>query len=479
MITIVGLGPGDIEDLSLKAWNKLKAAKTLYLRTSRHPCAPQLPVRCISFDHVYESAASFAEVYSIITERIMRIAQQGTDVVYAVPGDPLVGEATVAQLMSLAKTAAIDVEIIHGISFIEPCLAQINRDALDGLQIVDALTAAAAHHPPLNPTLPTLLAQVHSRQVASHLKLTLMNQYPDEFRVQLIHAAGADQAQIEDLPLYEIDRSSQIDMMTSLYLPPLDKLSGFAALQNVIAHLRSPQGCPWDRKQTHQSLRPYLIEETYEVLQAIDENDPQALCEELGDLLLQVALHAQIAIDEGEFFMSDVLRRLNQKLIRRHPHVWGEASAKHAAASWQAIKQAEKNQAGQQSQSLLDSIPAAAPSLFVAHKYSHQAAKFGIDWPDISGIEAKAQEEMNEILTAPSDEDKVNEIGDLIFVLVNWLRWLNVDDPESIMRAANAKFYRRFRCVERLAAQNQKTIADLSLTQFETWWQQAKRAEDR
>lgn len=131
MITIVGLGPGDIEDLSLKAWNKLKAAKTLYLRTSRHPCAPQLPVRCISFDHVYESAASFAEVYSIITEHIMHIAQQGTDVVYAVPGDPLVGEATVAQLMSLAKTAAIDVEIVHGISFIEPCLAQISRDALD------------------------------------------------------------------------------------------------------------------------------------------------------------------------------------------------------------------------------------------------------------------------------------------------------------------------------------------------------------
>lgn len=376
MITIVGLGPGAVEDLSLKAWDKLQNAGALYLRTSRHPCVPHLPkhLNCISFDDVYETVDSFADVYVAIAERVMKIARQG-DVVYAVPGDPLVGEATVKRLLTQAAVAAIEVEIIHGISFIEPSLAQIRLDALDGLQILDALAVASAWHPPINPALPALLAQVYSRRVASDLKLTLMNQYPDEFPVKLIHAAGNRQAQAEDRPLYEIDRSSGIDVMTSLYVPALGKLGGLESCQNIIAHLRSPQGCPWDRKQTHQSLRPYLIEEAYEVLEAIDRSDPKSLCEELGDLLLQIVLHAQIAIDDGEFFMSDILRQLNEKMIRRHPHVWGDVEvngdAQKVTMNWEDIKEAEK--AGEPRESLLDGIPAGAPALFVAHRYSYQA----------------------------------------------------------------------------------------------------------
>lgn len=481
MITIVGLGPGAVEDLSLKAWERLQSAETLYLRTDHHPCAPQLPkhINRISFDDVYETVDRFADVYAAIVDRLMAIARQGRDVVYAVPGDPLVGEATVTRLMAQAADAAIEVEVIHGISFIEPCLAQIGLDALDGLQILDALMVASAWHPPINPALPALLAQVHSRRVASDLKLTLMNQYPDELPVKLIHAAGNRQTQTEDLPLYEIDRSSQIDAMTSLYIPALDPLCSFESFQNIIAHLRSPQGCPWDRKQTHQSLRPYLIEEAYEVLEAIDRSDSDALCEELGDLLLQIALHTQIAVDDGEFFMSDVVRRLNEKMIRRHPHVWGDAEvngdAQKVIGNWQDIKKAEKAAAGSPRESLLDGIPAGVPSLFAAHKYSHLAAKVGFDWPDVGGVEAKAKEEWGEIFAAASDEDKIKEIGDLIFVLVNWLRWLDVNDPESVMRGINAKFYRRFRYVERQAAQNKKTVADYSLAQLEAWWRQAKR----
>ena len=483
MITIIGLGPGAVDDLSLKAWDKLQAAETLYLRTRRHPCVPQLPkhLNCISFDELYESADSFADVYATIADRIMEIASRGTDVVYAVPGDPLVGEATVSRLLAQAAAAAIELEIVHGISFIEPSLAQIGIDALDGLQILDALVVASAYHPPLNPELPALLAQVYSRRVASELKLTLMNQYPDEFRVKLVHAAGTGHARAEDLCLYEIDRSSGIDVMTSLYMPPLGKLSSFESFQNIIAHLRSAEGCPWDRKQTHQSLRPYLIEEAYEVLEAIDENNPKALCEELGDLLLQIVLHTQIAIDDGEFFMSDILRHLNEKMLRRHPHVWGTVEVNGDAIkvthNWEDIKKAEKAEAGERRESLLDGIPTAAPALFVAHKYSRQAAKVGFDWHDAGGVAAKAKEEWGEILAATSDEDRVREIGDLMFVLVNWLRWLDVDDPESLMRDINAKFYRRFRYVERQAAQNKKTVADYALTQLEAWWQQAKRED--
>ena len=209
--------------------------------------------------------------------------------------------------------------------------------------------------------MPALLAQVYSRGVASDLKLTLMNQYPDDFAVQLAHAAGSEQAQLESLPLYAIDRSRHIDITSALYLPPLHELSSFEALQNIIAHLRSPAGCPWDREQTHKSLRPYLIEEAYEVLEALDADDPQALCKEMGDLLLQIMLHTQIAIDEGEFTMADVLRHLSQKMIHRHPHVWGDCGQPAAtlASSRRSGRQPRQPNAAMTRgpRSILDGIP--------------------------------------------------------------------------------------------------------------------------
>ncbi|MCY3798380.1 MAG: nucleoside triphosphate pyrophosphohydrolase [Chloroflexi bacterium] len=481
MITIVGLGPGSVNDLSLRAWNKLRDTETLYLRTSQHPCVDAISANCdcVSFDDIYERYERFDEVYAEIAARIMRIAREGGEVVYAVPGDPLIGEASVTRIIELARAESIPVEIINGISFVEPCLSLLGIDALDGLQVLDALTIADAYHPPINPALPALLAQVYSKSVASNLKLTLMNQYDDEFPVKLIHAAGADFAAVEDLKLYEIDRSPRINVMTSLYLPPMDEANSFETLQNIIAHLRSPEGCPWDREQSHQSLRPFLIEEAQEVLEALDADDPQALYEELGDLLLQILLHTQIAIDEGEFKMIHLLRHLNEKMIRRHPHVFGDVETTGDLAQlsriWHEVKRSEKARDGAPEESLLDGIPKGAPALFVAHKYSQRAAKAGFDWDDMAGIEDKFKEELAEVLSAASDKERVKEIGDLIFVLVNWLRWLGVDDPESLLREINAKFYRRFRHVELRAAQTGKPIAAFSLDELDVWWQEAKR----
>lgn len=482
MITVIGLGPGPIEDLSLRAWDRLKQCDTLYLRTRRHPCVENLPehLSCVSFDDVYENYDLFEDVYSAIVETILEIASRDQDIVYAVPGDPFVGEATVSRLLEAAQARALDVEIINGISFIEPCLAQIGIDALDGIQILDALDVASQYHPAINPAKPALLAQVYSRGVASDLKLTLMNQYPEAFPVKLIHAAGSSADAVESMPLFEVDRSAGIDAMTTLFVPALDPLSSFEAFQNIIAHLRSDQGCPWDREQTHQSLRPFLIEETYEVLEALDRDDPQALAEELGDLLLQILLHSQIAVDDGEFYMTDVLRIVNEKMIRRHPHVWGDTEvdgdSEQVTLNWEDIKRAEKAEVGKARESMLDGVPRAAPSLLVAHSYSKRAAKVGFDWDGISGVEAKAREEFEEILAAESTEGKIAEIGDLIFVLVNWLRWLGVDDPESLVREANAKFYRRFSYVEERAAQECKSLSECSLDVLESWWQAAKKA---
>ena len=480
MITIIGLGPSSIDQLSVRAWKTIQRAGTLYLRTARHPCVPDLPesVSCISFDDIYQSCARFSDVYAEITERILQVARRDGQVVYAVPGDPLVGESTVSRILEGAREAAIDVEIIHGISFVEPCLALVGADALDGLQILDAISVAEQYHPPINPALPALLAQLYSPSVASDLKLTLMNQYPDEFPVNLIHGAGSASAVVESRQLFEIDRSERIDAMTTLYLPPLDELSSFEALQNIIAHLRSPQGCPWDRQQTHQSLRPFLLEEAYEALETLDEDDSDALVEELGDLLLQILLHTQIAIESGEFTMADLLQRLNEKMIRRHPHVWGDVETtgdlRQLSRIWQDVKDAEKAETAVEEVSLLDGIPKAAPALFVAQRYSRRAAKLGFDWADISGVEAKFQEELAEVLSAESNAARAKEIGDLIFVLVNWLRWLDVDDAESLMREVNAKFYRRFRHVETQVKKRGKAPADFTLAELEAFWQEAK-----
>lgn len=481
MITIIGLGPGSIGHLTRKAWDKLHEADTVYLRTSRHPCVAQLPasLNCLSFDEVYQTFQRFEDVYAEISERILRVARRDGQVVYAVPGDPLVGEASVARIIERAREEALGLEIIHGLSFIEPCLSLIGHDALDGLQILDALSVAEQYHPPINPALPALLAQVYSRDVASNLKLTLMNQYPDEFQASFIHAAGEADASVESLRLFEIDRSSKIDITTTLYLPALGELSSFESLQNIIAHLRTPEGCPWDREQTHQSLRPFLIEEAYEVLDTLDADKPAALCQELGDLLLQILLHTQIAIDEGEFYMSDLLRQLNEKMLRRHPHVFGDAAPTSDLAQlsriWNEVKAAEKAGSDQQSESLLDGVSKAAPALFVAQRYSARAAKVGFDWLDIAGVEAKFKEELDEVLAAETTDERVRELGDLIFVTVNWLRWLGVDDPESLLRSINAKFYRRFKHVETQAAKQGKPLGDFSLDELDRWWQDAKR----
>jgi tetrapyrrole methylase family protein/MazG family protein len=477
-LTIIGLGPGELDDLSRKAFRILRQAKTVYLRTAQHGCVPCLPQQDIvyhSFDAVYEAAEDFEQVYETIVQRVLAAAQQG-DVVYAVPGDPLVGESTTTRLLAAARAAGVTVEIVNGISFVEPTLTLLGIDALDGLQVLDALQIAAMYHPPINPDFPALLGQVYSRAVASEVKLTLMNQYPDEFPVKLIHAAGTAEARVEDLPLYAIDQTEHIGHMTSLFVPALGQMSSFEQFQEIIAHLRAPEGCPWDRKQTHDSLRPFMIEEAYEVLEAIERGDTEALAEELGDLLLQIILHTQIAIDDGEFKMPDVLRHINAKMIRRHPHVWGEVSVDHpdqVVANWEALKRQEKADTGKQAEYLLDSIPKGLPALLQAYQYQARAAKVNFDWPRVDDVIAKFREELDELLVAETPEAQAEELGDLLFVLVNWARWLKVE-PETALRRANTKFYRRFQYIEQQVRAAGKTLNDHSLQELDALWDAAK-----
>jgi tetrapyrrole methylase family protein/MazG family protein len=478
-LTIVGLGPGEIDDLSRRAWRVLKQAKTVFLRTSQHncvPCLPQTDATYHSFDDLYEQHEKFEDVYAAIVERVIEAAKQG-DVIYAVPGDPLVGESTVTQLLARAKAENIPVEIVSGISFVEAVLKLARYDALDGLQIFDGLQIAAMHHPPINPDYPALLGQVYSRDVASNIKLTLMNQYPEDFPVKLVHGAGTDTPLVEELPLYEIDRSERIRHMTALVVPVLGKMSSFEQFQEVIAHLRAPEGCPWDKEQTHRSLRQYLLEEAHEVLEAIDADDPKALAEELGDLLLQVVLHTQIAIDDGEFRMGDVLSHINLKMIRRHPHVWGDVAVSGAGdvlKNWEALKAEEQAEnGGKKRESLLDGVPKGLPALLQAYQYQAKAAKPGFDWDKVEAVVAKVREEIDELSAADNDDERASEAGDLLFAVVNWLRWLKVE-PESALRESNAKFYRRFRYIEEAVAENGKPMQEHTLAELDALWEEAK-----
>jgi tetrapyrrole methylase family protein/MazG family protein len=476
-IVIVGLGPGDPALITLQAWESLQAASTLYLRTRRHPTVAALPpgLVCIDFDAVYDQAPDFSSVYQTIANRLLEEARSGHDVIYAVPGDPSFGEASVQTLRSLAQAAEVEVRVMPGVSFVEPSLALLGVDALDGLFICDALELAAAHHPPFPPDRPALIGQLHSILVATDVKLSLMNQYPDTHPVQLVHDAGTSSEWIERVPLHDIDRSSALGLRSSLLVPPLDPGTSFEAFQEMVAHLRATEGCPWDREQTHQSLRPHVLEEAYEVLQALDADDMQALREELGDLLLQIVLQAQIATEGGEFCMADVVSGIHAKILRRHPHVFHGLEVENVEEvlqNWETLKAAEREE-HRTGQGLLGGVPSHLPALAQAHELQGRAHRVGFDWPDLEGVQAKLAEELTEVLQAVETPELAAEVGDMLFAAVNYARWLDVE-PEVALREANQRFRERFGAMERAAAARGLILRELSPQAWDRLWEEAK-----
>jgi len=478
-ITILGLGPGDAMQLAREAWQVLETAGEVYLRTGRHPTVPDLPPGLVlhRFDDLYEQAQDFEQVYTTIAEEVVRLGHRPQGVVYAVPGHPLVGESTVTRILKRAEESGLPVRIISGISFIEPILNRLGIDALDGLQVADAIDLAARHHPPLNPDVPAIIGQLYSREVASNVKLTLMNQYPDDHPVKLLHAVGTPEERVEALPLYEIDRSDALDHLMSLYVPPLPRPGAFETFQETIARLRAPDGCPWDREQTHASLQRNLLEEAYEVLDTLDADDPAALQEELGDLLLQIVLHSQIAVEDGEFSMADVVAAIDAKIKRRHPHVFGDVQVSGVGevfANWEAIKKVERAGNGNGDRSALDGVPRALPALAQAEAFGDRASRIGFDWPSVDGVLDKVAEEINEMREAQSEQQRADEFGDLLFALVNVARWLKID-PEAALRSANVKFANRFRQVEAQARAQSRDLKGMTLADLDALWESAKR----
>jgi len=250
--------------------------------------------------------------------------------------------------------------------------------------------------------------------------------------------------------------------------------SNFDTLEKIVARLRAPDGCPWDKAQTHASIKPYLIEEAYEVLQSLDEENTDKLCEELGDLLLQIMLHAQMAAESGEFTIRDVIKGISTKLIRRHPHVFGKskaANAEEVALEWEELKQSERKKGD----SLLSSVPRGLPALSYSHSIQRRAAGIGFDWKEFQGILDKLVEELGELKRVANRKQKVHEFGDVLFALVNAARWEGVDLEEAL-RLANERFCRRFGYMEKACLRRGISLRDLTFEEQNALWDEAKRS---
>jgi tetrapyrrole methylase family protein / MazG family protein len=481
-ITILGLGPGDVELLTREAWDYLQQAGEIYLRTCHHPVLAGFPVglKVNSFDEIYEKSDDFETVYSTIIDKVVELGKRPEGVTYAVPGHPMVAETTCVEIVRRAHELKIPVRIIEGLSFLEPVFSALELDPFSNLILMDALELTEKHVPDFPPSKPALLAQVYSREVAADVKLTLMSVYPDEHPVKLVHAAGTADQLVEELCLYEIDRSLNLGLLSVLYIPPLGADTSFEEFQEIIARLRAPDGCPWDMKQTHLSLRPYLLEETYEAVQGLDMEDTDKMREEFGDLLLQIVLHAQIASEDGEFTMADVLKGINQKIVRRHPHVFGDIHVSgegEVLHNWEKIKAGERESKNETENGLLSGVPVALPALSQAQQIQERVARVGFDWSEIEPVFEKVMEEYEEIRKANDPDERAKELGDLLFAVVNLSRWYHVD-AESVLRETNLRFRQRFSHIEKRAVELNRDLKEMSLAEMDTLWEEAKNSEE-
>jgi tetrapyrrole methylase family protein / MazG family protein len=338
------------------------------------------------------------------------------------------------------------------------------------LTLLEAQEFTSAHYPPTPPDVDTLIIGVDSRELALQVKAVLQSIYPDEHVVKVVESGGGKEQRLGELGTGDYSPS------TCLYIPSLGEGTSIESFAEIVAHLRAPDGCPWDREQTHQTLRKHLLEEAYETLSAMDADDKAGMREEFGDLLLQILLNAQIAGETNDFTMTDVVRHIYDKIVRRHPHVFGDVELDDVDGvlqNWEKLKEKERS-GKKEDKGILDGVPSALPALSQAQEYQDRAARVGFDWPEIEGVLDKIREEIDEIKKAENLKQIADELGDLFFVLVNLARWRGVD-AESALREANLKFKKRFAHVEKSAKGQGRNLSGMTLEEMDAFWNEAKK----
>jgi tetrapyrrole methylase family protein/MazG family protein len=520
-VVVVGLGPGGVDLLVPAARAALDGSSPLvdgtgavssgvdrpgrstpaprFTRTARHPAVAELAAEGVvlrSFDDEYDAAPALDACYVAIVETLVGAASEHGEVVYAVPGNPAVAERTVELLHDAERDGRVTVRVIPGLSFADAAWARLGIDPLaTGARVVDGRALDAST---LDSGSPLLIAQCDHRLVLSDVKLVLLDRRPPETAVTVLQHVGLADERITELPLAELDRDIEPDHLTSVFVPgwrrrdlwrrPKEPESGSAVrelgrLLDLAVRLRRPGGCPWDAEQTHHSLTRYLLEESYEVVEAVESlpplapdgvapDDPAyvALVDELGDLLYQVIFHAVLADEAGAFDMADVARGIHDKLVRRHPHVFGDVDADTSdvvTANWEQIKKEEKGVA-----SIVAGITPGLPSLLYAHKLYRKAASVGLDPGDVDMSLTRVDAAVTAMRAGSADEERV--LGELLAACVALARALGVD-TESALRGWSATFRARFEAMEQLAIDRGLDLHTLDPDAVDALWADAGR----
>jgi tetrapyrrole methylase family protein/MazG family protein len=366
---------------------------------------------------------------------------------------------------------------------VDALLAAAGIDPADGVQIVSVDRLASV---PFDPALPLVILAAPGDR--SPVSTTLPGRHARSTALGVLTALYPPGHQLRPLPAGEprpLDGLSEGELAVADWLvpplPPIDNLASPHGMAAISARLRALDGCPWDRRQTHASLRPFVLEEAYETVDAIERGSAADLAEELGDLFLQIILHAQLAAEEGSFDLTDIYRTLGAKIVRRHPHVFGDvevSGAEEVLRNWEAIKASERSDAGRQP-SPFAGIARALPALAASREIQERASSLGWDWPAIEGVWEKVSEELNELheagrLEADVGRDaRLHELGDVLFASVNLARWLKLD-PEEALRAANRRWIDRYERVEALAAERGQVLTELSPAEKDALWNEVK-----
>ncbi len=476
-ITIVGLGPSRLDGVDERTRQLLEdPSVTVILRTDRHPASADLAAfrDVTTCDDLYESHGDFDEVYRAIVERVLAAAT--AHVVYAVPGSPMVGERTVGAVVDVARRRGIEVSVMPATSFLDLALAAAGIDPIDdGLQVLDARDLPD----PLPLHLPTIVTQVDSTLRAADLAVTLARTLADDAEVLAMDRLGDDDEVVRWMPVMDL-ASYDAGPRTSVFVPASDVgLLGLIATNRL---LRAE--CPWDREQTHHTLLAHLLEEAYETAEALGRLSVEAPAgevdfgayaeveDELGDLLLQVLFHSTLAAEAGAFDIDEVAEMNRRKLVRRHPHVFGEVEVSGAAdvlSNWEQIKQEETARG-----SLMDDVPTGMPAIARALKVQKRAAGVSFDWGAAEPVFGVLDDEIRELREALGDRDAVtDELGDVLFTVINLSRHLEVD-AETALRRSVDRFMERFRIVEAEFAAQDRPIADASVEELDAAWHSAK-----
>ena len=478
MLTIVTLGTGNEMFLTRGVENALHAADCVVLRTERHPMADYLRAEGIAFeslDALYDACEDFDAFNRAAAVELLSMSREG-NLCYAVSDASF--DTTVSTLQRL-KPRDTQVAVLPGVSHAERCLSLIDNHR-DALRLYTAESFLLSR---VSPEEDLLLLELHSRECAGECKLKLMELMPEEEEIVFITGnEKTGELKHSLIPLFKLDRQKHYDHLTAVFIPGVEMLKrerfDMDDLMHVVRRLRAPDGCPWDREQTHETLLTDLLEESYEFIQAVRDEDIDHMYDELGDVLLQVALHTEIARQCGEFNLNDVTSAIAGKMIERHTHVFGQVKAdtsEDVLNNWEALK---REQRGIQTHAdAMDNVSTGLSPLMRAAKVQKKARKVGFDWDNAQEALYKVHEEADEVLdNLKNGADPEEELGDLFFAAVNVCR-LCKKDPDLALHAATNKFIHRFRKMENAIKTAGKSIEDLTLSEMDVYWNAGKRDE--